>query len=473
MTLTGHAHHFLSRLDRLSVPHLDIALSLYRDDGLLRHILDTARVPEGMERVAVSLADPENGPFLVVTRDGKFVTCLGEGMSAKNLHVVTRERLDAITSRVAMWRERSERALSVQGNAGEFMRALYERGPWLPREQFQAIAALQPFLAIHLLRWLIEEFQEVQNMRQRLLREMPKSGKLHRRFDELLHLFWCRSWTIGHLSVLAAMDGKTPFEHLPEVARAPVATINYSWFSVSQMLVGNALRGIWGAARIGKDLLSVYKRECEAAVTLHELIDAAFTLTVMGCRHARLRAEIKKALSPNGLSPTTPDFVVAVRELMLQVLDTEDTHGPTGALHQHGRAGAELAVAFSKRLPPTSAYHFKEIEEVPPEIAYRTLLLDATDFVNHREVFPTMTLALQWLSHATPDDLYLPADYIAAIRTPYDPRQVLALLRDDRSTQKAILTEAAKTRQAGPTRSAPCPCGSGKKYKRCCSERER
>ncbi|MRG95131.1 YecA family protein [Polyangium spumosum] len=470
MSDTGHAHHFLSRLDRLSVPHLDLALSLYRDDALLRHILSTSRVPEGAERVAVSLADPVKGPFLVVTRDGKFVTCLGEGMSAKNLHVVTRERLDAVIGRVTRLRERSERAIAAQDNAREFMSALYDRGPWFTREQFQAVAAMQPFLATHLLRWIIEDFMDVQTMRQRLLREVPKSGKLHRRFDELLHVFWCRSWTLGHLSVLAAMDGRAPYEHLPEAARDPFLRLSFSWLSVSQSLVGNALRGLWSAARFGKELLPVYKKDNDKADTLLQTVDAVFTLAVMGCRHARLRAEIRKALSPNDLPPEAPRFVAAIRTLALQVLDAEDKHGPTSVLHQHGREGATRAVAFAKRLPPTSPYHFKEIEDVPPEIAYRVLLLDGTDFVNHREAIVPMTYALQWLSHATADDLYLPADYIAAVRTPYDPSHVLAILRDDRKIEKSALAEAAKAQQTGPARSAPCPCGSGKKYKRCCGE---
>jgi len=34
-----HAHHFLSRLDRVSLPHVELALGLYRDDDMLRYIL--------------------------------------------------------------------------------------------------------------------------------------------------------------------------------------------------------------------------------------------------------------------------------------------------------------------------------------------------------------------------------------------------------------------------------------------------
>ena len=44
---------------------------------LLRFVLSAVTLPEAADRVAVSLDDPVQGPFLVVTRTGDFVTCLG------------------------------------------------------------------------------------------------------------------------------------------------------------------------------------------------------------------------------------------------------------------------------------------------------------------------------------------------------------------------------------------------------------
>ena len=94
-----HQHHFLTRLDRVKLPHVERALELYRDPVLVRFILAQAKVPEGSSRVAISLVDPVTGPFLIVTRDGKFVTCLGEGMRAGGLPVITAPDLEgAITS---------------------------------------------------------------------------------------------------------------------------------------------------------------------------------------------------------------------------------------------------------------------------------------------------------------------------------------------------------------------------------------
>ncbi len=473
MTLTGHAHHFLSRLDRLSVPHLDVALSLYRDDDLLRHILKTARVPEGMERVALSLADPVKGPFIIVTRGGKFVTCLGEGMVASNLHVIPRGQLDTITENVTTWRERTDRFMKSRDNAGELMRALYERAQWLTREQFEGIAVWQPFMAVDLLKWMLEEFRAVDKMRGLLLREVPKSGKLHRRWDETLHALWCRMWTIGHLSVLAAMDGQSPYQALPAPARATIAELPYGRCSVSHGLIGNAIRGIWGAARLGAEVFATYKRENAKAYNVLELVETTLTLTTMGLRHPALRAEAKAALSPDAERPAGADHVLPLRKVLTQLFADEEAREPGALLGRFEAVGAELAVTLAKRSPPKSPYHFNVVADVPRDIRRGVVLLLDSSFQTEQRLIPEMILAVPWLAMAKPEELYLPSDYLASIRTPYDPAYALELLCADRSRVKVANAAAAKAQQPGLVRSAPCPCGSGKKYKRCCGAEER
>ena len=71
---------------------------------LVKALLSGLALPDGVDRVAISLADPELGPFVLVTREGRFVTCLGEGMrvSGSGIPVVTRARFDGVhTPRVA------------------------------------------------------------------------------------------------------------------------------------------------------------------------------------------------------------------------------------------------------------------------------------------------------------------------------------------------------------------------------------
>src|SRR4051812_17998654 len=105
-----HAHHFLSRLDRVSLPHAELALGLYNDVPLLQFILRSAHLPESAARAAVSLDHPERGPFLVVTREGRFVTCLGAGMSPGDLPVITRGQLDGIAAKAGDLRARLDEA---------------------------------------------------------------------------------------------------------------------------------------------------------------------------------------------------------------------------------------------------------------------------------------------------------------------------------------------------------------------------
>ncbi len=102
----GHATHFLERLERVSLPQAELALSLYRDEGLLKYILQNANIPERAPRVAISLDHPTRGPFIIVTHSGHFVTCLGEGMSKGCWPVVTRDKLDRLAGKIEALRER-------------------------------------------------------------------------------------------------------------------------------------------------------------------------------------------------------------------------------------------------------------------------------------------------------------------------------------------------------------------------------
>ena len=49
----GHDTHFLERLSRVSESHTSLALSLYRDPGLVKEIFRRSEIPEGAEVDAV------------------------------------------------------------------------------------------------------------------------------------------------------------------------------------------------------------------------------------------------------------------------------------------------------------------------------------------------------------------------------------------------------------------------------------
>jgi hypothetical protein len=91
--------HFLSRLDRLTSDHIELALSIYRDAQLVRMIFELAHLQD-VKRVAISLGHPNQGPFVVVMNRGHFVTCLGEGMSAWPLPIISRKQLLQMRARL-------------------------------------------------------------------------------------------------------------------------------------------------------------------------------------------------------------------------------------------------------------------------------------------------------------------------------------------------------------------------------------
>ena len=104
-----HAHHFLERLDRVTRAQMEVALGLYRDHEAVRHVLSHVNIPPAAERIALALDDAEEGPFVIVTREGHFVTCLAKGMRQDH-PVIPRGQVDALLAKVAEKRARKELA---------------------------------------------------------------------------------------------------------------------------------------------------------------------------------------------------------------------------------------------------------------------------------------------------------------------------------------------------------------------------
>jgi hypothetical protein len=91
---------------------------------------------------------------------------------------------------------------------------------------------------------------------------------------------------------------------------------------------------------------------------------------------------------------------------------------------------------------------------------------------DHRRTFSGQRLGLPteirglgamvpWLSHVDAEDLYLPEDYLSDVRWSWNPDPGLLV-----EYRKSFIGPDEAPPQA--SRNGPCPCGSGKKYKRCC-----
>jgi len=464
-----HQHHFLSRLDRLSLPHVELSLSLYRDDVLVRFVLGQIRIPERAERVALSLDDPVLGPFLVVTRDGVFVTCLGKGMSTGDLPIVPRGQLDGILAKAGELRARREvfnRLAGETGGVSGLLTRMFNAGGDLSREEYVAVSSLQPLYGTELLRLLYGAMNDLDDTRDLIVPHLRRAHKLRGAPEELLRSYWKVVWTVGHLSVLVAMDGTTLIDIQPDDFQEEFYGASFSWGSVRQGLISLALRGVWAAARIGKPLLPVYKRHLLEANTPLTILDATMGTAAIGLRHARVRAEVDKALAVVAKKWDEPSpearLLGAVSGLALALMKVHDDE-PQKLLGHHQALGARLAFSLTRRLPKGSPYAFEREEDVPQDLALTLAANSDSDYLTHAKAHYPLFVMVPWVARASAEALYLPRDFIRATRIPWRPEDSYTLLRGF-----AEIYRPRRTVRQGPTRNGPCPCGSDKKYKRCC-----
>jgi hypothetical protein len=339
----------------------------------------------------------------------------------------------------------------------------------MSREDFIAISALQPLYAPAFYHLYLLAAGDLQDARDILLPMLRKTDKLKPFYDEGLHSYWQTLWAMGNFAILTCMDGA---ENLPEETRKLMdeKTAPFSWPAIRQGIVSIGLRGVWAAARIGKPLLAQYKRRAREVLTRLQHLDATACLVAIGTRHSRLRAEADKALgaeiSKEVRSNGSGDLAVVIRKAALYFAEIDRT-SPEARLEFHRGLGAPLATSMKGHVSSPN-FQFERPEDVPQEIA---LLMAVNANWIYLERAPgsanamTAFLAMvPWVARAAPEDLFLPRETLRALHVPWTPEQTLNVVRAMRDHMGPRTDSVPR----GPTRKGPCPCGSGKKYKRCC-----
>lgn len=471
----GHAAHFLSRLDRVSVQDTALALSLYNDVPLLAEILRRSRLPEGASRVAIALADGGRGPHIVVTRDARFVTCLGAGMSTKSLPIIAREELDAIAQHVEGLRKKLGACLASK-RSGVSFRAIFEpvfsAGPAMSREDFDRAAVWMPIVGGSVLVILADMAQS----HARLSRRLHHVQRYTARRERLLRAYWNNMWAMGHLVALITTDARFVCETLdrvaddhPEMANAVLAIL----VNVAKAgPVGIFLRVVCFAAHAGEGVSARFKQLLLSALRTDELLISFAALGGIAHRHHRLAAEIRKAFAADALrrpacANLPPDKKDSVVDLVNGDLDRlrEKTHAalrdPDAATQRTLQRGGVLALAIGGLLGESRRpYAFESHADVPPELA---LPLFASWFRNPMANPGVVLDAIPLAAKSDPRDFYLPARFARRSQPLTRPEKVLDVLAEAR----LLLPLPAPDPRIG--RNEPCPCGSGRKHKRCCA----
>jgi hypothetical protein len=440
-------------------------LSLYNDAEMLRYILGNVKLPERADRVAIALKEGLDSPCIIVTRNGKFVTCLGEGMSPGELPVINRPQLDAITNRLEKHRERIAEREKMFGQGGQtraIVRRIYNRGNELSREEFMAYASWQPILSRHFFTYMVECGEQAINARQALIPILKKVDKPRPGWNEKLHEYWKMSYACSHFAVLSAMGPQSAFsgEVLPNTTR-PIDSL-ISAFTMVDGIASMCIKGVYCISKIGKPLLSFYKSKYESADNLHDLRESVLCLMGIATRHTKLRAEVKKALLPvpPRTQPSLARYNGALAEIAANALDKPNEADIITAM-----TGGDLVLEVTKSQPKGAPFYFEDITKIPSDIACGLCFSQTFDVSNNDGALGPLLFFAMTAACAEPENLYLPQAFIDIYRKPWKPEDTLAMLQ---SYIKEIRQPLPKSKE--PSRSGPCPCGSGKKYKRCCAK---
>jgi len=439
----SHDFHFLSRVQRVSPREADLAMQLYRDPKLVALLLADAGVAEDAPRAAIALRDGDGAPHVVVSRDGHFVTCLGAGMSPGSLPVVSHPALTSALARVGLWRERVAAAESVRGEDPfdiDFFFALHKDAHALSREDVGGAVALAPLVGPEYLRSLALDLMEFGRARVQAREERRRKDT----FPGAPERFWRISWSLGHFMVLSFAEPEVVSEfaagHWDDVARVPL-------FALTGHFLPYTMRAFWAAGRCGRMILPACKKML-AGPDGPGKVDVPLAMAVIAMGHSRLEAEIRKVLA------RTPGPAAT---MALEVMD----NAPRG-LAAHLETGRDLAVKVTSKLPAGSRWRFERPEDVPEDLAGSFAANSWEDPVS-REGLVDVLSALPWLARAAPEDLYLPAGLLRELRRPWTEAMTDMLLDrfDDKPRPQAV-------RAGEPGRNDPCPCGSGRKFKKCC-----
>jgi hypothetical protein len=457
-----HAHHFLSRLDRVPRVIADEALDLYRDAERMQWILELARVPRDEERVAISLGDDVRGPFVIVTRNGRFVTCLAEGMVPHGLRVVRSATVAAITARLGDNRDRRELAREMTAPSGHSASSsiefLFVYGEALTREEFRAASAWEPPARATMLEAFVDSYTRV----QRVLDHAKAARRaIHREQPRLLEAWWKRLHALGHLALFIGMRERVELERL-----FPADGVPMTMCTTSTRHIGVALRGIWAAARCGGAAIPLYAKRLATSDDPIAELDAVMALTAIGARREKDREAARAAIRAfaAAVPPDAPDYVVGYRTTLLAsaelVLDD-----PMQAARIARRLGACVAPILARGAPPESPWAVSDESEVSDEHADLTLL-NYDLWIGHSvDGYSLDVLAVALIATRAPEDFYMPEAMHQVVGLPFLPVRATHLIEEHAEASRAETVRRA-TRKLG--RNEPCACGSGKKVKRCC-----
>lgn len=455
----AHDAHFLQRLDRVSYAHTELALALYRDHELVRQLLGSAEVPPQAERVAFALEDGGLGPHVVVARSGAFVTCLGRGMTIVGTPVLSRAKLDATMLRREDLRERMAcaRAYARKGeDDSDFLLRTVTRTNTLTREEMRGAAAFAPLLGEDIYIGMVDNLREAASVAAGFRRE----ARARRVPPRLLEIHPGLVWSAVHGVQLFGFAGP---ESLARLLRKYQGRFPFSMPTTLMINRSMVLRGLWAAAQIGEPLLESYMRRFAEQARPMRQLDAAAALASIALKHRGLEADVMKFLKPLALAQAGDEVQEARRGFaglaMASIASRDEWPERTVAI---GRA--RFAAVATDRMPSTHplAPHGDDCDA---DLARTCVLTSDVGLTDGDEGLAGLFTSLPLAATAPLEAFFYPSAVARYLVEPWGQEEVA---RHIEQLLTVVSAPAQATSDGKVGRNEPCPCGSGKKAKKCC-----
>lgn len=465
----GHAIHFLKRLNhRASDSAAELAIRLYHHPQAVRYLLLRAPLPKGTTRVAIALRDSKRTPVAVVDApSGRFITCLSEDMG-HDLYCITHDQLHVYLEKHRQFQS-DLMSLAPLIRDDQAVKRLFHRlrvaGGDLATEEIHPFTRFHGLLTGSLFDTILKESRLMHALSKRFLANRHLHPSRHRR---VLKRYNDGQWLVGHLFLIVSFEGPQDLERTttPELQKD---LLRYVSLGSPSAMIGPMLRVVWAVGRLGKVILPSCRDAALHPISPEHWVLGILGLAVIAQRHPKCLAEVRKACKKMlETLPSLPGSVArfwhaagAKGVIQSLVCAVEDPDTSRAALLENLR---RLYLAGHKSLQdPNRCENAADLTE---EVLCRHACRYEISLFQAPKMLHIMFQMLPWLSACEPEDIYTPHEEVSDTAVPWKPAFTLALI--DAERKKWRFPKEPVTVPKAPGRNAPCPCGSQKKYKKCC-----
>ena len=227
-----------------------------------------------------------------------------------------------------------------------------------------------------------------------------------------------------------------------------------------------AARGVWLAAKLGKTTLVSREPIYADPPSVVELFEAGLGIAAAGLAHPRLRAEAGKALKYSAAVDEDDPYLDAYAHLRRGLSNTYERFCEQGE-----RSSLDIH-AVAEQILKDAGMSPDEVKDLPADLRLAFAMQVPFPLVADKDPgFFVLLELLPSLVDVEAEQFFVPRSELPP-EVPWDPKLGVSFVEQRRETERYRLKHHL-SKLPPPVivagRNEPCPCGSGKKFKRCCA----